>query len=458
MHIQIFKFGGAAINSAAGIKNVAEILKKFTGGPVVVVISAMGKTTNALEDVLEKYIQKDPIAVIESFQKVRDYHFAILDVLFADKNHPVFGEIDSLFNQLRGYIRRGHLYCTNQPDRDFEYDQIVSFGELFSSAIVHHYLVLQGISSHLFDVRELIKTNTTYRDARVDWGLTQQLISKTITGYFQDFAEQRIIALTQGFIGSDPDGNTTTLGREGSDFSAAIFAFSLHAKEMTIWKDVPGVMNADPKLMTDAVCLETLSYREAIELAYYGASVIHPKTIKPLENASIVLHVKSFLNPDLSGTTVENIKEWKILTPIYILKQNQVLISISPRDFSFILEENLSEIFRILALCRVKVNVMQNSAISFSICVDNDPHKINSLISHLQHDYETRYNQGLDLFTIRHYTNDAVARIIEGRNVLMELRSRNTLQVVLGFNAGNALNALNANNADNAGNSDNAVI
>ena len=431
MHIQVFKFGGAAINSAAGIRNVSGILKKFIGRPLLVVVSAMGKTTNALEEVLENYLQHDPIAVLESFQKVRDYHFTILDSLFADKDHPVFGETDSLFNQLRGYIRKGHLYTTNQPDRDFEYDQIVSFGELFSSAIVHHYLKLQGISSHLFDVRELIKTDASYRDARVDWKITEHLIRNTIPGYFQQHPEAESIALTQGFIGSDPAGNTTTLGREGSDFSAAIFAFSLHAKEMTIWKDVPGVMNADPKLMADAVPLKTLSYREAIELAYYGASVIHPKTIKPLENANIILRVKSFLNPDLEGTSVKNIKEWKIPMPIYILKQNQVLISISPRDFSFILEENLSEIFRILVRFRVKVNVMQNSAISFSICVDNDPHKINPLILYLQNDYETRFNQELELYTIRHYTDEAVHRIIKGRKILMELRSRNTIQMVL---------------------------
>ena len=431
MHIRVFKFGGAAINSAAGIKNTAEILNKSAGEPLQVVVSALGKTTNALELVLEHYMEQDPVAVIDAYLKVREYHFGILDELFANKDHPVFGEIDSLFDQFRGYIRKGHLYSQTRPDRDFEYDQIVSFGELFASCVVQHYLVLVGINSRLFDVRELIKTNASYRDARVDWVLTGHLIGKAIPDYFIQQPGPGAIALTQGFIGSDTLGNTTTLGREGSDFSAAIFAYSLHAKEMTIWKDVPGVMNADPKLMPDAVKLETLSYREAIELAYYGASVIHPKTIKPLENANIVLKVRSFIDPDLEGTRVENLREWKISTPIYILKQNQVLISVSPRDFSFILEENLSEIFRILASFKVKVNIMQNSAISFSICVDHDPHKVDPLISYLQKDYETRYNQGLELYTIRHYDNEAVNRVTKGRNVLMELRSRNTLQVVL---------------------------
>ena len=410
---------------------MAGILQRYAIGPVLVVVSAIGKTTNALEEVLENYLANDPLAVLDSFQKVSEYHFAILDSLFPDKSHPVYGEVTSLFDQLRGYIRKGHLYSQTKPGRDFEYDQIVSFGELFASAIVHHYLVSQGLTCRLFDVRELIRTDATYRDARVDWNTTGRLIQDAVSGWFPDHPGKGAIAITQGFIGCDPVGNTTTLGREGSDFSAAIFAFSLQAREMTIWKDVPGVMNADPKLMPDAVCLDTLSYREVIELAYYGASVIHPKTIKPLENAGIRLRVKSFLHPELEGTVVENIREWKISTPIYILKQNQVLISVSPRDFSFIMEENLSEIFRTLAAFRIKVNVMQNSAISFSICVDNDPHKITPLLSFLQKNYETRYNQGIELYTIRHYTDEAITRITRDRKILMELRSRNTFQVLL---------------------------
>jgi aspartate kinase len=431
MYINVFKFGGAAVSSASGVKNVAGILKQSCAGPLVVVVSAMGKTTNALEVLLNDYMANDPIAVVESYQKVWDYHFTILESLFEDKEHVVFGEVDSLFNQLRGYIRKGHLYGNEHHEYDHAYDQVVSYGELISAAILHHYLVLQGCNSCLFDVRELIRTDSNCRDARVDWKTTESQIQKTIRGYFNDHHKPGTIALTQGFIGSDRMGNTTTLGREGSDFSAAIFAWCLHAHEMTIWKDVPGVMNADPKWMTDAVCLEHLSYREAIELAYYGASVIHPKTIKPLENANIVLRVRSFVDPNLPGTIVRNIREWKIQTPIYIRKQNQVLISLSTRDFSFILEENLSEIFRILASFRVKVNIMQNSAISFSICVDADPLKVNPLIDYLKKDYETRYNEGLELFTIRHYTNEAMNRIVNGRKIMMELRSRNTVQLVM---------------------------
>jgi aspartate kinase len=431
MYITVFKFGGASVNSAGGIKKVAGILKQHSHEPLLVVVSAMGKTTNALELLLNDYIKKDPVAIVGSYQKVRDYHFSIMDELFEDKNHIVYSEVESLFDQLRGYIRKGHLFDTTFQGYDFEYDQVVSSGELISSVILHHYLLLQGFASKLFDVRHLIRTDTTYRDAQVDWKASESLIQNAIRPYFPDHHKPGTIALTQGFIAGDPLGNTTTLGREGSDFSAAIFAWCLHTKEMTIWKDVPGVMNADPRWMSDSICLETLSYREAVELAYYGAGVIHPKTIKPLENAGISLHVRSFIDTELPGTCVTDMREWDIPVPIYIRKQDQVLISISPRDFSFILEENLSGIFKILADFRVKVNVMQNSAISFSICVDGDPQKIVPLISFLRKDYETRYNEGLELFTIRHYTAEAANRIIQDRKIMMELRSRNTMQVVL---------------------------
>ncbi|MFZ4520190.1 MAG: aspartate kinase [Bacteroidales bacterium] len=431
MHINVFKFGGASVNSAAGVRNVAAIVKQFSTSPLLIVVSAMGKTTNALEGLLHDYMNNDSLAVVDSFQKIRESHFSILRDLFDDGEHPVYGEVDSLFNQLRGYIRRGHLYKGQHHEYDFEYDQVVSFGELISASILHHYLVASGCNAKLFNVRDLVKTDSLYRDARVDWNTTEGLIQNSIQGYFSNNAGSSPVAVTQGFIGSDPRGHTTTLGREGSDYSAAIFAWCLHADEMTIWKDVPGVMNADPKWMPESVCLELLSYRETIELAYYGASVIHPKTIKPLENANIVLRVRSFADLTLPGTLVKRLRKWEIHTPIFIRKQNQMLISVSPRDFSFILEENLSEIFRILADFRIKVNVMQNSAISFTICVDADPLKIEPLIDCLNKDYETRYNAGVELFTIRHYTPEAVDRVVQNRKIIMELRSRNTLQVVL---------------------------
>jgi aspartate kinase len=337
--------------------------------------------------------------------------------------------VASLFDQLRGIIRRGDLY-TGHREYDFEYDQMVSFGELVSTTIVFHYLRESGLPVTHLDARDLIKTDSTYGDARVDWDTTESLIQKTIRGNIKDPGEAVSIALTQGFIGSDSSGNTTTLGREGSDFSAAIFAWCLQAKEMTIWKDVPGVMNADPKWMTDAVCLEALSYREAIELAYYGASVIHPKTIKPLENAGITLYVKSFLNPDGPGTVIKNLPSSKT-GPIFIRKRDQVLISLSTRDFSFILEEHLSQVFTTLAANRIRVNVMQNSAISFSFCTDKDPRKLPPLIDALRVDFETRYNEDAELVTIRHYDDHSVEKITFQRKVLLEQKSRSTLQLVL---------------------------
>lgn len=429
--MNIFKFGGASVNSAAGIRNVAAILQRYEDRPLIVVISAMGKTTNALERVLNFFMQNDPLALIDQFKEIEDYHYRIITELFEDNTHPVYGEADSLFNQLRGYIRKGHLYSQERPGYDFEYDQIVSYGELLSSCILHHFLLDSGKRSLLHDVRELIRTDELYRDARIDWQTTESLIRQRFCNGDQELCKPGTINVTQGFLGGDSHKNTTTLGREGSDFSAAIFAYSLKIKDMVIWKDVPGVMNADPKWMPEAVKLETLSYREAIELAYYGASVIHPKTIKPLENANIRLHVRSFMDPELQGTCIDNLKEWKIPVPIYIRKTDQVLISLSTRDFSFVLEENLSEIFSIIAQYRVKVNVMQNSAISFSFCVNQDPLKVKPLIGFLAKDYEVRYNENLELFTVRHYTEAAIRQILQGKAVIMEVRSRNTCQMVV---------------------------
>lgn len=466
MEITIWKFGGASVNSAEGLRNVAMILGEKPGRSILTVISAMGKTTNALEAVLRHYMNNDPPAMIEAFGEVRDYHFRIVDELFTDHQHPVYGELISLFDQLRGYIRKGHLYSDSRPAFDFEYDQIVSYGELFSTLIMHHYLSLKGFRSVLLDARELIKTDGTCRDARVDWELTGSLIKKKIqdiadgtgpgpvpSGQFPDPGTEASdpsgvetaaaehgaslqpagppILITQGFIGSDQHKNTTTLGREGSDFSAAIFAYCLGAREITIWKDVPGVMNADPKWIPGAVTLPLLSYREAIELAYYGASVIHPKTIKPLENAGIVLHVRSFRQPSMPGTIVKELDEWRISMPILIRKPEQVLISISPRDFSFIMEENLSDIFRVMAGLRVKANMMQNSAISFSVCVDNDPQKLPDLLTALQNRYMVRYNSGVELFTIRHYRSETVDQLTGGRTILLEQKTRNTVQIVV---------------------------
>ncbi len=430
MDIRVFKFGGASVNGAAGVRNVASILKSQSPGKFVVVISAMGKTTNSMQEMLGFYMENDVVPMVESFNRIYKYHIGIAHELFPEKEHPVYRELDSLFEKLRGHIRRSHLTKGFILKYDFEYDQIVSYGELFSSTLLHHYLKSAGISNRLFDARDLIRTDTGYRDAKIDWTGTRQQIRAKLGRYFSSVRKERQIGLTQGFIGRDPQGNTTTLGREGSDFSAAIFAFSLGCKELTIWKDVPGIMNADPKWMRDAKKLDTLSYLEAIELAYYGASVIHPKTIKPLENADIVLHVKSFMRPKEKGTVVRNMKKWNVPFPIFIRKTDQVLISLSPRDFSFIMEENLSQIFSILAKYRTKVNVMQNSAISFSICIDANPQAVPLLLKELKNDYIIRYNDKLELVTIRHYDQKSIHRISLNHHILLEQKTRNTVHLV----------------------------
>jgi aspartate kinase len=430
MEIKVFKFGGASVNSAKGIQNLVSILQRYRDDNILMVVSAMGKTTNGLEELLKYYMADDAISMVDTYHKIRKYHFDILYEIFPDRQNPVFVEVENLFDQLRVHIRKGHLTKSGKGEYTCEYDQIVSYGELLSAAIIHHFLILKGIQSSLYDARELIRTDSSFMDARVDWDLTKKLIRTAIQKYFKSSRCGKI-ALTQGFIGSDHKGNTTTLGREGSDFTAAIFAFSLGIKEVTIWKDVPGIMNADPKWFRNAKKIDSLSFREAIELAYYGASIIHPKTIKPLENANITLLVRSFVEPGLPGTRIENLKEWTISTPIYIRKQNQVLVSISPRDFSFIVEENLSQVFKILASYQVKVNVMQNSAISFSVCLDNNHHALPLLLSELQKNFIVRYNDDAELYTIRHYNQAAIRKISKNRKVLLEQKTRNTVHLVV---------------------------
>lgn len=437
MLINVFKFGGASVNNASGVRNVAKILENHGKGPLVVVISAMGKTTNALEELLKHFLAGDSVAVAESYYRLKDFHFNILHELFPAKDHPVFNDIEDLFEKLRVYLISKQGQKEKAGVYDFEYDQVVVFGELIATWIIFHYLLRVAIPVYFQDARSLIKTDRSYRDAKVDWKQTQNLIREKIPVLQMKSAGHYNILLTQGFIGSDPDGNSTTLGREGSDYTAAIFAFSLNSREVTIWKDVPGVMNADPKWMKQARKLDTLSYREAIELAYFGASVIHPKTIKPLENAGIKLKVKSFVHPEEEGTLIKNMSTWKIPCPIFIRKQNQVLISVSPKDFSFIQEENLSHIFTILSEYRIKVNVMQNSAISFSVCVDGSHPSLPELITALKKTYSVLYNEGLDLITIRHYNTQAIQRVTRNKKVLLEQKTRNTVHFILEALPGN---------------------
>ncbi|MCE9540445.1 MAG: aspartate kinase, partial [Bacteroidetes bacterium] len=369
--MKVFKFGGASVKDADAVKNVATILKQYPDQNIVVVLSAMGKTTNALERLTNAYFfsrenktggTEDAAAVLEEIKK---YHFDIIEQLFPDKGHPIYNEINNAFVELDWAIEE-----TPSHSYDHEYDQIVSIGEIVSTKIVNAYLNQAGIKSKWQDVRDFIQTDNTYRQGNVDWELTQRLSQTLITS--------EGIVVTQGFIGGTSENFTTTLGREGSDYTAAIIAFTGNAESVTIWKDVPGVLNADPKWFAETKKIEHLSYHDAIELAYYGATVIHPKTIKPLQNKKIPLYVKSFLNPCDAGTII-NEDQSSLPLPCFIFKVNQVLLSISPKDFSFIVEENFSAIYKLFAEKQVKINMMQNSAISFSVCIDNDANKLPDL-------------------------------------------------------------------------------
>jgi aspartate kinase len=414
--MRIFKFGGASVKDADGIKNVFSVLEKVGHEDTLLVISAMGKTTNALEIVIKNYFEKSN-ELHSSLQEVKKYHYQILMDLFEDEEHDVYFAVNSLFADLEYFIR-----SNKSPNYNFVYDQVVSYGELISTTIVSHYFAQAGLKNNWIDVRNFIKTDNTYRDANVDWEKTQQLISKGV--------KKKALNITQGFLGSDENNFTTTLGREGSDYTAAIFAYCLNAESVTIWKDVPGVMNADPRYFENAILLNQISYREAIELAFYGATVIHPKTLQPLQRKEIPLHVKSFINPLLPGTSVAKGQDLEPQTPCYIVKRDQLLISLSSIDFSFIMEENISEIFALFHQYKMKVSLIQNSAISFSVCVEDKFGNFNDLKNILAKKFKVAYNENVSLYTIRHFNKEAAEMVEKGKTVLLKQISRETLQVV----------------------------
>ncbi len=414
----VFKFGGASVKDADSVRNVVQILKSYKTH-VVVVISAMGKTTNLLERVVEKYVTRDKQGLATEIQALMKYHFDILEKLFEDKKHPVFNDLNEMFETLE-------WETTKEPslNYDHDYDQIICYGELLSSKIMAHYLQFQSLKAEWIDVRYSIKTDNTYREAKVDWVRTYELANQ----HFQ-FGKSQIL-VTQGFLGSTIDNITTTLGREGSDYTGAILAHVLKAESLTIWKDVPGVLNADPKWFDETVLLPELSYLDAIELAYYGASVIHPKTIKPLQNKNINLHVKSFKNPEAAGTVINNII-YDNLVPSFIFKMDQVLIRISPEDFSFIAEDNLQTIFGILSKNRVRINVMQNTALKFVICVNNDKRKLPSVIDELEANFKVSYETGLELITIRYFDESTINRVMLNKDLILEHRDKKNVQLVV---------------------------
>ena len=414
--MRIFKFGGASVKDADGIKNVYDVLQKAGYEDVLLVVSAMGKTTNALEVVIKNYFEKSA-ELSASVQEIKKYHNQILLDLFENDKDPVFTAVNEQFTDLEYFLAHN-----KSPNYNFVYDQIVSFGELISTTILSHFMNFMGIKTQWIDVRNFIKTDANYRDAEVDWELTQKNIAKNIA--------PKILNITQGFLGSDDNNFTTTLGREGSDYTAAIFAYCLNAESVTIWKDVPGVMNADPRYFENASLLNQISYREAIELAFYGASVIHPKTLQPLQKKEIPLYVKSFINPLLKGTSVSKGVDLEPHLPCFIVKRNQLLISLSSIDFSFIMEENISEIFRLFHDHKIKVNLIQNSAISFSVCVEDKFGEFNALNAVLSKKFKVDFEENVTLYTIRHF-DDAAAKTVENdKTVLLKQISRETMQIV----------------------------
>jgi aspartate kinase len=417
--MQVFKFGGASVKDAEGVKNLAKIVQNYPQNNLLIVISAMGKMTNKLEELAWAYIKGDEI-MHQLFDEIKNFHFEIIHTLFKDQKNPIYNEVANTFVEIEWLLEEE---ANDSPS--YLYDQIVSIGELISTKIVAAYLNLVGIFSIWTDARNYIQTDNNYRDANVLWDKTEQEILKHLPSFLD-----KGIVVTQGFIGSTSENFTSTLGREGSDYSAAIFCACLNGESLTIWKDVPGVLNADPKWFDETEKIDQLSYHDAIELTYYGATVIHPKTIKPIENKGIPLYVRSFLAPEMEGTVITNVKT-PLPVPSFIFKVNQVLISIFPKDFSFIIEENLSDIFNIFHKNKVKVNTMLNSAISFSVSVDDDEEKIKLLIADLSETFKVKYNKGLELVTIRYYNQQTIDRVIVNKDVLLEVKSRHTCQIVM---------------------------
>jgi aspartate kinase len=417
--MRVFKFGGASVKDAEGLRNVTRILRMFPDERVMVVVSAMGKTTNKLEALWKAYIkQEDTKAHLEG---IRACHQEIVKELFADDAASVLDDVDNTLVEIEWILEE-----TPQHHPDFYYDQMVSIGEMLSTRIVSAFLNADGVANTWLDARDLIRTDNTYRDGRIDWETTGSMTRQTATRAF----EKTQVCITQGFIGGTDENFTTTLGREGSDFTAAILAYCLDAEEVVIWKDVPGVLNADPKWFDDTVLLPRISYKDAVELAYFGTSVIHPKTIKPLQNKNIPLRVKSFVNPAAEGTIVGG-EDIPMPVPSFIFRMNQVLISIMPLDYSFIVENNLRDIFTRFAQHGVRINVMQNSAVSFAVAVDNDPDRVAELITDLEHDFKVVQQDGLELITIRYFDDATIARVLVNKKVLMELKSGNTVQMVV---------------------------
>jgi len=420
--VKVFKFGGASIQNADRARKVADIIKKHESENLLIVISAMGKTTNALEEIVNLYFEDEKEKALQKVEELKESHLEFANQLLENTLGPLLGKLKEIFTEIEWTLseptERGYAYF---------YDQVVSTGELLSTSIISSFLKKQNIENHWVDARDIVRTNDTYRDAKVDWTVTKQQLEKHISPLLAD----KKLVLTQGFIGATDENNSTTLGREGSDFSAAIFASLLEADSVTIWKDVPSLLSADPKQFENTVPISEISYRETIEMAFYGAQVIHPKTVKPLHNKEIPLWVKCFLDDSLPGTKVHAPDDYIAYPPMMVWKKNQVLISLTTSDLSFITEGNLANLYSIFHAHKAKMNIIQNGAIGFVACIDNRPEKVGNLITQLSEEYKVKHSSGLDILTIRHYTNDCEKEFVENRNILLTQQTKTTKKFVL---------------------------
>lgn len=415
--MKVFKFGGASVKDAPGIRNLSAIVKREKDN-LAVVVSAFGKTTNALEMVLKAWMENDQ-KYKDHLDNIYSYHASVAGELFSSGS-PARDRMDDSFADLRKYMK-----SARRSSWDFEYDQVVSYGELWSTIIVSEYLKQSGINAAWIDIRKCLITDERYRDANIIWDESSELVNRLF-----NFNKASVL-VTQGFIGANREGWSTTLGREGSDYTAAVLANMLIAESVTVWKDVPGLLNADPKWLSDAEKMEEISYKEAVEMTFSGAKVIHPKTIKPLQNKNIPLNVKSFIDPDAPGTVVKADATLRKVMPVYIRKEKQLLISVLPRDFSFVMGDNLSRIFQLFNTFGIKVNLVEASAISINVCVDDERPKVDALLEVLKNDYSAFYNEDLEMLSIRHYTAGAIKRITEGREILLEQKTRSTVRFVV---------------------------
>ena len=415
--MKVHKFGGASVKDGPGIRNLAEIVSEVSGN-LVIVVSAFGKTTNALEKVLKAWINSDPV-YMNLLDEIYRYHHLVINELFIDKG-IVSGNIDNSFAKLKEYLSKGR-----KGEYDYEYDQIVSYGEIWSTLIVAGFLKTVMPDVEWIDIRTNLLTDDRFRDANILWSESRNRVQKVF-----DFRTKRVY-VTQGFIGGTVSGQATTLGREGSDYTAAIIANMLDAECVVVWKDVAGILNADPKWLPDAKRLDEISYKEAVEMSFSGAKVIHPKTIKPLHNKNIPLHVKSFVRPREAGTIIKADAALREIMPVFIKKEDQILISILPKDFSFVMGDNLSRIFHCFIENGIKVNLVEASAISIDVCLDDERQKVKALIEDLKSDFSAVYNEKVEMLSVRHYTPEALDRITRGREILLEQRTRSTVRYVV---------------------------